>query len=81
MIGTVDGVVLVLVGSETAGGGKRGVGGMAGRDIPLSGPAGGDVLGVGALEPSGEPVPGALRWPCILDILGDFERRCCNAVL
>jgi hypothetical protein len=53
--GTVEGVVVeaLAVGSETAGGGKRGTAGMFGICIPLSAP-GGVPLGVGALEASGE---------------------------
>ena len=55
--GTVDGAVddALAVGRETAGGGKSGAAGMLGRSKakPLSAP-GGEVLGVGALDGSGE---------------------------
>jgi hypothetical protein len=58
VVGTVDGVVdgALAVGSETAGGGREGILGSA---RPLSTPSsGGEVLGVGALEASGDCVLG-----------------------
>lgn len=57
--GTDEGAVVgpLPVGNENAGGGKRDAAGMAGSCIPLSAP-GGEVPGVGALEASGEAVPG-----------------------
>jgi hypothetical protein len=53
--GTVDGVVdgILLIGKLTAGGGNSGAGGIGGNSRGLSAP-GGVVLGVGALETSGD---------------------------
>lgn len=56
--GTVDGALDgALDGRVTAGGGSRGCDGTVGNGTPLSAP-GGDVLGVGAAETSGESLCG-----------------------
>ena len=78
--GTVDGAVdgALPVEMPTAGGGQSGAGGTGGNSRPLSAP-GGEVLGVGALEASGEDTSVFLWW-CTWRflILGDFERSCCS---
>jgi hypothetical protein len=61
VVGTVEGAVagVLEVGTDTAGGGKRGAEGISGNVKPFSKP-GGELLGVETDEASGDEVPGVL---------------------